>query len=179
FLPFVGGVDEVAFYTNALSLATVTGHYQLGTNSLRSLPTPPGFLQQPASRTNFHGATASLSTVVRGTQPVAYQCYDGASKIPNATNSSYSLTATYPADNGATFSVAVTNVVAGTNSAVATLTVLTNLDILNQPYGPITRNVGSKAAFRVVAAGALPITYQWYKVKTGVTNLIAGATNDT
>jgi len=42
------------------------------------------------------------------------------------------LTAKYPADDGATFSVAVTNIVSGTNSAVATLRVLTNLDILNQ-----------------------------------------------
>jgi Concanavalin A-like lectin/glucanases superfamily len=179
FLPFVGGVDEVAFYTNALSLATVVADYQLGTNSLRAVPTPPGFLQQPSSRTNFHGTTASFSTVVSGTQPVTYQWYRGASPIPNATNRDYSLTAKYPADDGATFSVAVTNIVSGTNSAVATLTVLTNLDILNQPYGPITRNVGSKAAFRVVATGAVPITYEWYEVKAGVTNLIPNATSDT
>ena len=31
------------------------------------------------------------------------------------------------------------------------MTVLTNLNILHDPYGPITRNTGSKAAFRVAA----------------------------
>jgi hypothetical protein len=50
---------------------------------------------------------------------------------------------------------------------------------LNDPYGPITRNVGSKAAFRAVADGALPIAYQWNKVSGGNSTPITGATNDT
>jgi len=45
-----------------------------------------------------------------------------------------------------------------------------------QSLRPLTRYVGSKAAFRVVATGALPITYQWYKNDT---TPITGATNDT
>jgi hypothetical protein len=53
--------------------------------------------------------------------------------------------------------------------------VLTNLSIVHDPFGPITRNVGSKAAFRVVAEGALPMTYQWFKGATPLPN----ATNDT
>jgi hypothetical protein len=71
----------------------------------------------------------------------------------------------------------VTNSVGSTNSAVATLTVLTDLNILHEPFS-ITRTVGSKAAFRVVANGAVPISYQWFKV-AGVTNAIPGATSDT
>ena len=175
FLPFSGGVDEVAFYTNILTPSQILAHYQLGTNSFRAVPTPPGILTQPLSRTNFHGTPASFTVIAGGTAPLSYQWKRGGSPIPGATNSTYSLTATYPADNNATFSVTITNTVGTTNSDVVTLTVLTNLNIIHNPFGPITRNIGSKAAFRVVANGAIPISYQWYKGAA----LITGATNDT
>jgi hypothetical protein len=179
FLPFKGGIDEIAFYTNVLTAAQVLNHYQVGTNSFRAIPTPPGFLTQPASRTNYSGTTATFSAVANGTSPLSYQWKRGGIPIPGATATSYSFTASYPADDGATFSVTVTNTVGTTNSVVATLTVLTNLNIQHDPFGPITRNVGSKAAYRVVADGAVPITYQWYKVSGGASNAIAGATSDT
>ena len=179
FLPFNGGVDDIAFYTNVLTAANVLAHYQVGTNSFRAVPTRPGFLQQPASRTNFSGTLATFTAVANGTTPLSYQWKRGASLLPGATSSTYSFTCSYPADNGATFSVTVTNVVGSTNSDIVTLTVLTNLNILNHPFGPITRNAGSKAAFRVVANGAVPISYQWRKIAGGVTNAIASATNDT
>ena len=179
FLPFNGGVDEIAFYTNVLSASDVLAHYQLGTNSFRAVPTPPGFLQQPSSRTNFSGTTASFSVVANGTTPLSYQWLRGGNPISGATNESYSFLTSFPGDDGATFSVVVSNVVDTAESDVVRLTLWTNLNILNQPFGPITRNVGSKAAFRVEANGAMPIGYQWYKISGGATNIIAGATNDT
>lgn len=179
FLPFSGNVDDIAFYTNALSASQVQAHYQVGTNSIRTPPSPPVFVTQPASRTNYHGTTATFTSLAGGTAPITYQWYRGTAPIANATNASYSLSASYPADDGVTFKVVASNVVNVTTSDVVTLTVSTNLNINNQPYGPITRNVGSKAAFRVVADGALPITYQWLKVAGGATNPIAGATSDT
>lgn len=172
--PFTGFVDEVAFYTNALTAADILAHYEVGTNSFRAVPTPPSFLQQPVAQTNYHGTTATFSAVASGTAPLSYQWYRGASPIPGATNSTYSLLAQYPADDGASFYLNVSNTLGGTNSDSVTLSVLTNLNLLD-PYGPITRNIGSKAAFRVVADGALPITYQWYKETT----LLPGQTNDT
>lgn len=174
FLPFNGGVDEIAFYTNVLTSAQILAHYQLGTNSFRAPPTPPSILQHPASATNFSGTTATFSGLAGGTPPPQIQWYRGASPIVGATNNTYSFTCSYPADNGATFHIRATNTVSSTNSAVATLTVLTNLNILNNPFS-ITRNVGSMAALRVVANGAVPLTYQWVKGTT----TIAGATNDT
>lgn len=175
FLPFNGGVDEVAFYTNVLTSAQILAHYQLGTNSFRALPTPPGFLDQPASATNFSGTLATFTATASGTTPLHFQWNRNGSPIPGATSSTYSFVCFYPTNDGDNYMVTVTNVVGSTNSAVATLTVLTNLNDLHDPFGPITRNVGSKAAFRVVANGALPISYQWYKETT----LIPGATNDT
>ena len=46
---FLGGVDEVAFYTNALTPAQVLNHYQVGTSSFRA----PLSLSIAASRTNI------------------------------------------------------------------------------------------------------------------------------
>jgi hypothetical protein len=175
FLPFNGGVDEVAFYTNVLSASQILNHYQVGTNSFRAVPTPPGFLEQPASRTNYSGTTASFTVVANGTLPLHFQWNRGGLPIAGATGSSYSFVCHYPADDGALFSVTVTNSVGSSNSAMATLTVLTNLVISHDPFGPITRNIGSKAAFRVVADGAQPITYQWFKGAAS----IPGATSDT
>ena len=172
---FAGGVDEVAFYTNALGADRILAHYELGTNSFRAPPTPPNFVSAPASTTNYSGTTVKFTAVANGTAPLHYQWKKNGSAISGATSSAYSFVCAYPADNGAGFSVTVTNTIGLTNSPVATLTVLTNLNILHDPYGPITRNAGSKAAFRVVADGALPITYQWFKGSTAIT----GATNDT
>jgi len=174
FGPFTGNLDEVAFYTNALSAADVLAHYQLGTNSFRALPTPPTVVQQPVSQSVYHGTTATFSAVAGGTPPLHYQWYRGASPIAGATNNSYSFLAQFPADNNASFYLNITNSISSTNTDTVTLTVLTDLNITN-PYGPITRNVGSKAAFRVVASGALPITYQWFKGST----VLVGQTNDT
>jgi len=178
FLRFNGGVDEIAFYTNVLTPAQVLAHYQLGTNSFRAVPTRPGFLEQPASRTNFSGTVATFTATASGTLPLAFQWKRAASPIIGATNSTYSFTCSYPADDGATFSVTVTNSIGSTNSAVATLTVLTNLNILHDPFS-VDRSAGGKAAFRVVANGAIPISYQWHKVANDINTVIPGATNDT
>jgi hypothetical protein len=177
--PFNGYVDEVAIYNYALSPSQVSTHYTVGTNNIVAPPTP-FFLAQPQSTTNFHGTTATFSATAGGKPPLYYQWKRGNALIAGATNTSYSLVCHYPADDQATFSVVVSNAFGSLTSATATLTVLTNENILNDPFS-ITREVGSYAAFRVNANGALPITYQWtVSTDGGVTfNPIAGATNDT
>jgi hypothetical protein len=172
---FAGGVDEVAFYTNALGADRILAHYELGTNSFRAPAASPGFASLPASTTNYSGTTVKFSTVANGSLPLHYQWKKNGAAISGATSSVYSFTCAYPADDGAGFSVTVTNSVGSTNSPVASLSVLTNLNMLHDPFGPIIRNVGSKAAFRVAADGALPITYQWFKESAA----LPGATNDT
>ncbi|MGA9450634.1 MAG: LamG domain-containing protein, partial [Verrucomicrobiia bacterium] len=78
-----------------------------------------------------------------------------------------------PADDGSTYQVIITNYVGSITSSVATLSVSTGLQI-DAPLTSIIRNVGSAAAFEIVAEGALPITYQWHN---GDGSLIPGATN--
>ncbi|MDB6112749.1 MAG: Immunoglobulin I-set domain protein [Pedosphaera sp.] len=181
FLAFDGGIDEVALYTYALSPAQVLAHYQLGTNSFRAVPTPPSFLSQPpATPSAYSGTQVTLGVTASGTTPLSYQWKKGNTPIAGATSSTYSFVCHYPADDQASFSVVVTNAVGITNSTAATLTVLTNLNVTHDPFS-ITRRVGGYAAFRAVANGAVPITYQWSKSTDGGTTFtpIAGATSDT
>lgn len=174
FQPFSGGVDEVAFYTNVLSATDILGHYQLGTNSFRSPPEPPSFVQQPLSQTNYAGTTTKLTVVVAGTPPLTYAWQKDGHPIPDATNSEYSFTTTFPGDDGAVFTVIASNSIGNKTSDPALLGVLTNIDVFGPPFS-ITRNAGSHAAFRVGAAGAVPLTYQW-----SVNGLpLAGETNPT
>jgi hypothetical protein len=179
FAPYDGYVDEVAIYNYALSATQVTNHYAIGTNEIRALPTPPSFNVQPASTNAYAGVPVTFNSQALGTAPISYQWSRvGTGQILNATNNNYTITPVYPGDNNATFFVTASNSAGSTNSSQATLTVLTNLNIVNNPFS-ITRRVGSYAAFRVVANGALPITYQWHSISNAVDRTIASATSDT
>ncbi|HWX21172.1 MAG TPA: LamG domain-containing protein [Candidatus Binatia bacterium] len=174
---FIGGIDEVAFYTNVLTFTQVTNHYRIGTNSFRAVPTPPAILADPATTTNYSGLPVSFAVSASGTLPLHYKWLKNGTHVgPDSTP--YTFNCQYPADNGATIQVVVTNNYGSATSAVATLTVLTNLNIVGPPDS-ITRNVGSYAAFRVLANGAVPITYQWSASTDGGTTFtpISGATN--
>ena len=177
-LPFQGGVDEFAFYTNVLTAAQVLNHYEIGTNSFRAVPIPASVVTDPQPTTVFSGTAVTFTTLGQGTSPLTYQWYTNGTAITGATTTSYSLLAQYPQDNNLGFSVIVSNAYGSQTSTVASLTVLTNLNALAPPADAI-RNMGSSSwtAFRVAANGALPITYQWFHGEDS--SAIAGATNDT
>ncbi len=178
--PFIGGIDEVAIYTNALTAAQVATHYSVGTNSFFVVTNPAVVATEPLSLTNYSGTVATFSALGTGTAPVFYQWYSNGVALAGATSTSISVAAQYPADNGADFTVVVSNRFGSQTSVVASLTVLTQLNIVAVPAS-ITRNVGSYAAFHVTANGALPISYQWSASVNGgntFTN-ISGATNAT
>lgn len=181
--PYTGELDEVALYNYPLSLNQITNHYQVGTNSITPAPTPPTFTQLPTLPANvYSGVPVTLSSQAIGSAPLFYQWVRaGAAPIgpvPGATNSSYTFTPEYPADNNATFSVTVTNKIGSTNSPAVTLTVQTNINLLNNPFS-ITRRTAGYAAFRTVANGAEPISFQWYVLSNSVATPIPGATADT
>ena len=175
--PLNGSVDEVAFYTNVLTATQVLNHYQVGTNSFRAPPTPPSVLSNPGSTTNYSGLTVSFTVAADGTLPLHYQWLKNSTPI-GSDASVLNFNCQYPADNNASIQVVITNNYGSITSAVATLTVLTDLNIPGAP-GSILRNVGSHAAFYVTAFGAVPITYQWSNSIDGGTTFtpIPGATN--
>jgi hypothetical protein len=85
--------------------------------------TAPTITTQPASVTVTTGQTASFSVVASGTAPLSYQWRKNGTNISGATSSSCTTPATVMADNGATFSVVVSNSAGSVTSNEATLTV--------------------------------------------------------
>jgi hypothetical protein len=83
----------------------------------------PSITTQPASQTVTAGQTASFSVAATGTAPLSYQWKKNSTTISGATSSSYTTPATTTSDNGAQFTVVVSNVAGSLTSNVATLTV--------------------------------------------------------
>jgi hypothetical protein len=178
--PFIGGVDEVAFYQYALTASQVTNHYAIGTNSFRPAYVPAGILTDLSSQTNYSGLPVTFSVSASGTPPLTYYWHSNSVPVgPDA--DALTFTAQYPGNNGAGIYVVVSNAYGPpVTSSVVTLTVETNLNIIAPP-GTITRNVGSHAAFHVTANGAVPLTYQWSVSADGgfTFNKISAVTNQT
>ena len=104
-----------------------TNHVRLVRNSGGSSPpagTPaPAISTQPASQTVTAGQTATFSVTATGTAPLSYQWRKNGTNISGATSSSYTTPAISSADNGAVFTVVVSNSTGTVTSNNATITV--------------------------------------------------------
>src|SRR5207249_423919 len=108
------------------------------------------------------GPTPSFSVAATGTAPLTYQWNKNSVAISGATSSSYTTPATTSSDNGAQFSVAVSNTTGSVTSNAATLTVNAAAvapSITTQPTSQ-TVTAGQTATFSVAATGTAPLTYQ-------------------
>src|SRR5258706_7913968 len=145
-----------------------------GTGSITSVAAP-SITTQPTSRTVTAGQTATFTVAATGTSPLTYQWKKSGSAIGGATSSSYTSPATTSSDNGAQFTVVVSNSAGNVTSSAATLTVNAAgaaPSITTQPASH-TVTVGQTATFTVAATGTSPLTYQWKKNGTS----ISGATS--
>ena len=135
----------------------------------------PSITGQPTSQSITAGQTATFSVVANGTAPLSYQWRKNGTAISGATSSSYTTPAETTSDNGALFSVVVSNSAGNVTSNSATLTVNANPvapTITSQPASQ-TITAGQTATFSVVANGTAPLSYQWSKNGTA----IGGATS--
>jgi alpha-tubulin suppressor-like RCC1 family protein len=134
-------------------------------------PDAPTINQQPRDRSAFLTGTASFDIGVGGRGPLAFQWRRNGVAIAGATTPTYTTPALTAADNGAKFSVVVSNDKDSVTSTEATLTVLGPAAITTQPSAQSVA-VGATAAFSVTATGS-GLTYQWRR--NGVA--VAGATS--
>jgi len=133
---------------------------------------PPSITAQPANQTVNAGQTATFTVTAAGTGTLTYQWKKGGTAIGGATAASYTTPATASSDNGAQFTVTVTNSFGNVTSNAATLTVNIPPTISAQPASQ-TVAVGQTATFSVTATGTGTLTYQWKKNGTA----ISGATS--
>jgi alpha-tubulin suppressor-like RCC1 family protein len=83
----------------------------------------PLITAQPQNQSVAYGSTATFSVVASSGSAMTYQWSRGGVAIGGATGASYTTPATTAGDNGAVFTVTVSNAAGPTNSAAATLTV--------------------------------------------------------
>lgn len=117
----------------------------------------PAITTAPAALTVAAGATGTFSVVAEGPGPLTYQWLRNGEAIGGATDASYTTAATTAADDGARFSVTVSNAGGSTTSAAAVLTVD------SAALGTLTGRVQSAAdgqglAGAVVEVGGLSAT---------------------
>jgi glucose/arabinose dehydrogenase len=130
----------------------------------------PSISQQPQSQAVNVGQTASFSVSASGSTPFTYQWRRNGTNISGATSSSYSFVA-QASDNGAQFTVVVTNSVGAATSNVATLTVNSTgttppTASITQPLQGATFSGGDTIFFAGTASdskdGTLPASaYDW------------------
>jgi glucose/arabinose dehydrogenase len=86
----------------------------------------PAITTQPTSRTVPVGASVTFSVSASGATPLQYQWRRNGANIAGATAQDYTIASVVQADNGARFSVVVSNTLGSATSADAVLTVTTN-----------------------------------------------------
>jgi hypothetical protein len=123
---------------------------------------PPSITLQPQNQTVLAPAQATFNVSAAGTPPLAYQWKKNGTDLPGATSSSYSTPPTTGSDDGAVFSVTVSNAAGSLPSASATLTVHLAAAITTQPL-PQSVVAPEPATFVAAAAGTPPLSYQWRK----------------
>ncbi len=142
------------------------------TLSVTSTAVAPSITTQPADQMVGVGAKATFTVLASGSAPLTYQWSKNGAAITGATAASYTTPATVIGDNGASYSVQVTNSAGNASSNAATLTVNNVAPTITAQPKNQTANLGATATFVVTATGTNPLTFQW--LKNGIT--IPGAT---
>src|SRR5437870_8243066 len=135
----------------------------------------PSITAQPISESILVGQTATFSVNASGTAPLNYQWHKNGILIAGVTSASYTTPAETASDNGAQFSVVVSNSAGNVTSNAATLSVTASPVAPSVTTQPVNQTIlaGTAATFSVIANGTSPLTYQWRKNGTA----ISGATS--
>jgi hypothetical protein len=136
---------------------------ELDAFSVVSLTAPPEIIHQPSSASVIDGGTVAFTVGVSGSPPLSYEWYFNDSALVGQTNGILLLEAVGVEQAGAYHAI-VSNPFGTVTSASATLEVEVHDApvIVWQPYGD-TVGVGGYYNFSVAAAGAFPLSYQWFK----------------
>jgi hypothetical protein len=118
----------------------------------------PAITTQPASMSVTAGQTATFTIVATGSP--TYQWYKNGTAISGATSPSYTTPTTTTTDNGALFSVVVTNSASAVTSSAATLTVSTPTITHGSQVNETNTGVPSGHTLTDVAA-TIEVTESW------------------
>jgi hypothetical protein len=133
----------------------------------------PSITAQPVSQTVTAGQTATFNIVATGTLPLSYQWQRNGMAIIGATSTAYTTAATTLSDNGAQFSIAVSDSAGSVISNPATLTVNATSSQLQIMTSQLSGGAQSVAYMVVLAALGGTTPYTWSRTSgslpTGLT----------
>jgi hypothetical protein len=123
----------------------------------------PSITTQPVSKTVMAGQTATFAVTATGGAPLSYQWGKNGTPISGATSASYTTPAETTADNGAQFTVAVSNTAGSVTSSTAILTVNASTLVLNVSptslsFGSIDTNANSTLSATLTNSGNSNVT---------------------
>lgn len=137
---WVGMLDEVAFYADALTPETISAHYQAFFEG-----SAPVITDQPRGGTYLPGVQLTLA--VKATGPnLAYQWFKGAAALPGKTETNLTFPSLAAGDAG-TYSVTVTNQAGAVPSAQVTVAVSPTLPIALGRYQAAVSNETSLISY--------------------------------
>lgn len=172
--------SDVASYS-----VVITNSSAAATSSSATLTViDPSISSQPTSTTVNATGTANFSVTANGTGSLTYQWKKAGSNLSNGTQGSGSIVsgATTSAvtisgvqqSDAANYTVVVTGTGGSITSSPAALTVTDVAPVFSTPTvdSTTTQNAGATVVLNAAATGSNPITYQW---KKGASNLSDGA----
>ena len=180
---FLGNIDEVAVFTEALSEQKIKEIFYAAEVAPFIVTQP-----QPPAGAVYAGGSVTITVVADGTPNLTYQWRKGGNELSGKTGASLTLDNLTVNDSGS-FDVIVGNAYGtATSTAVQVNVQPANPPVITKQPAANVRFAGAKATFSVDVTGTPPFTYQWRKGandlggQTGATltlnNLTAGDAGD-
>ncbi|HEV2696325.1 MAG TPA: FG-GAP-like repeat-containing protein [Verrucomicrobiae bacterium] len=152
---FLGWSQDAVALTNTITVVMTNNKVIVATFGV-----VPTVGVTPTNQTIFAGSNLLISATANGPAPLAYQWQKNLVPVAGATNASYVVSNSAPADAGS-YVVVVTNSSGAVTSVVASVTVIGFPTITNQPPALTVVTNGHAASFAVGAYGWPNLAYQW------------------
>jgi hypothetical protein len=168
--PTVNGTYNVSLAASD-SASFPAGRTVVGIMVIHIAPPPgsqPSIATPPASLVVTQGQAAQFFVTANGSAPFSYQWRLNGLNLGGKTSTNLLITSATTNDAG-NYTVIVTNVFGSITSAPAKLSVITLPVITTQPTSQ-SNYVGTTFFFSVAASSAAPLTYQWRKDGTALSN---------
>ena len=115
--------DSGSTFDVVVSNSAGTAASNSATLTVNAAPVAPTITTQPSNQTVTAGQTATFSVAASGTAPLSYQWNKNGAPISGTSSSSYTTPTTTTSDNGALFTVVLSNAIGSVTSNAATLNV--------------------------------------------------------
>jgi acid phosphatase len=121
---------------------------------------PPSIAAEPANQTVKIGQTTSFTVAATGTAPLSYQWQKNGAALSGATSPSYTTSPTMSSDNGAQFTVVVSNSAGSVTSNAARLTVSAAApSVTTGRFGHVGIVVEENANYSAVTSSSMPYLF--------------------